>query len=206
MAAQSSSVQVNTKLEANYWDIYWLIDWVQVKSIWYSKPWKSPNTGSHLEIKKLNFLPAQIMFTSLLLIKSEPAGRTCSIQTPPQQNTGPIQRRSQQQSWLLLHFSLTTASSPTGSHPHPSSRYKVLEKQNTMQSRQMLDFSKWNILKGGHWEGKVKIIWLNLIMQTLHTHSFDQKSIGFFVWLNLIVVRVVSETPGVVWLLPLGSH
>ena len=146
------------------------------------------------------------MFTSLLLIKSEPAGRTCSIQSPPQQNTHPIQRRSQQQSWLLLHFSLTTASSPTGSHPHPSSHYKVLEKQNTMQSRQMLDFSKCNILKGGQWEGKIIIIWLNLTMQTLHTHSFDQKSIGFFVRLNLTVVRVVSGTPGVVWLLPLGSH
>lgn len=133
MAGQSSSVQFNTKLEANYWDIYWLIDWVQVKSLWYSKPWKSPNTGSHLEIKKLNFLPAQIMFTSLLLIKSEPAGRTCSIQSPPQQNTRPIQRRSLQQSWLLLHFSLTTASSPTGSHLHPSSRYKVLVEGTSCQ-------------------------------------------------------------------------
>lgn len=133
MAGQSSNVQFNTKLEANYWDIYWLIDWVQVKSIWYSKPWKSPNTGSHLEIKKLNFLSAQIMFTSLLVIKSEPAGRTCSIQTPPQQNKGPIQRRSQQQSRLLLHFSLTTASSSTGSHPHPSSRYKVLVEGTSCQ-------------------------------------------------------------------------
>ena len=47
---------------------------------------------------------------------------------------------------------------------------------------------------------------MNLTKHTLHTHTFGQKSIGFFVRLNFKITKSSWQDPGVGWLLPLGSH
>ena len=68
--------------------------------------------------------------------------------------------------------------------------------------------SKLTFVWVGVWGVKIIKLWLNLTKHTLHTHAFGKKSIGFFIRLNLIiiVVRLVNDTHGTGWLLPLGSH
>ena len=58
--------------------------------------------------------------------------------------------------------------------------------------------SKLTFVWVGVWGVKIMKLWLNLTKHTLHRHAFGQKSIGFLIRLNLIiiVVRLVNDTHG----------